>query len=282
MTSTKTSGPAVVLSSVFVAVTLGILLASNILLAATEVQNRTVLSVCADPSNLPFSNKKGEGFENKIAELVATELGVRVHYTWFPQTIGFIRNTLRARKCDVVMGISLGNELVLNTNPYYRSAYALVYRAEPDLAVNSLSDPLLKTKRLGVVVNTPPASVLARHGLMANARPYNLRVDTRVDLPGKRMVQDVADGNIDVAVVWGPIAGYYAKIQNPALKVVPLSEQAEEITMDFRITMGVRQNEVEWKRQLNKIIRKLQPQINIILHRYGVPLLDEKGNAIQF
>jgi mxaJ protein len=259
------------------------LLASHALAATAtaEVGERAVLRVCSDPANLPFSNKKGEGFENKIADLIAAEIGARVEYTWFPQSIGFIRNTLRARRCDVVMGISLANELVLNTNPYYRSTYALVYRADAGLTAISLSDPALKAKRLGVVVGTPPASVMARNGLMANARPYNLQVDTRVDLPGKRMVQDVADGTIDAAVVWGPIAGYHAKDHNPPLEVVPLRSPPHGMKMDYRITMGVRQTEVEWKRQLNTLIQKLQPDIDAILHDYGVPILDEKGNLIR-
>jgi quinoprotein dehydrogenase-associated probable ABC transporter substrate-binding protein len=263
-----------------VALTASVLPGRQSVAATTEVRDRTALRVCADPANVPFSNEAGEGFENKIAELIAAELALPVHYTWFPQATGFIRNTLRARKCDVVIGIALGNELVQNTNPYYRSAYSLVYRADSGLALDSLGDPALKGLRLGVVAGTPPATLMAKYGLLGNVRPYQLFVDTRFDLSGKQMVEDVAKGDLDVAVLWGPIAGYYASRQNPKLQVVPLPSQSGEVKLDYRITMGVRQNELEWKHQLNAIIRKKQSEINAILHAYGVPLLDEQGNAI--
>jgi len=248
--------------------------------ATSEVIDRSALRVCADPSNLPFSNEAGEGFENKIAELLATELGVPVQYTWFPQATGFVRNTLRARKCDLVIGISLGFELLQNTNPYYRSAYSLVYRPDDGLEAEALDDPALKDLKLGVVAGTPPASAIARHGLLGNARPYHLVVDTRFDSPGKQMVEDVASGEIDVGLLWGPIAGYYAQQQDPPLIVVPLATRPGEGRMDFRITMGIRFNEPNWKHQLNDLIAKKQNQINAILQDYGVPLLDEQGNLI--
>ena len=181
----------------------------------SEVLDRTTLRVCADPSNLPFSNKAGEGFENKIAELVAAELGIPVRYTWFPQVVGFVRNTLRARKCDLVIGISLGFELLQNSNFYYRSTYVLVIRPDSGLAFNSLEDPALKGLKLGAVAGTPPASLLVEYRLLDNLRPYQLMVDTRFEKPGKKMVEDVAAGEIDVGLVWGPIGGYYAKQQDP-------------------------------------------------------------------
>jgi quinoprotein dehydrogenase-associated probable ABC transporter substrate-binding protein len=252
----------------------------NVIAATTEVRDRTALRVCADPANVPFSNEAGEGFENKIAELVAAELGLPVHYTWFPQATGFIRNTLGARKCDVVIGIALGSELVQNTNPYYRSTFSLVYRADSGLVVDTLGDPVLKNLRLGVVARTPPATLMAKYGLLGNVRPYQLFVDTRFDLSGKKMVEDVANGDLDVAVLWGPIAGYFAGQHNPKLQVVPLTSVAGDVKLDYRITMGVRQNEVEWRHQLNAIIREKQPEINAILLAYGVPLLDEQGNPI--
>ena len=137
-----------------------------------DLVNRTALRVCADPANLPFSNDRGEGFENKIADIVAAELKVPVEYTWFPQATGFIRQTLFAKRCDVVMGYAQGDELVLNTNPYYRSTYALVHRNGTELdGVDSLSDPRLTGKRIGVVAGTPPASIMARLGLIQLPSP---------------------------------------------------------------------------------------------------------------
>ena len=248
--------------------------------ATSEVIDRSALRVCADPSNLPFSNKAGEGFENKIAELLAAELGVPVQYTWFPQATGFVRNTLKARRCDLVVGISLGFELLQNTNPYYRSAYSLVYRPDDGLAVEALDDPALKEMTIGIVAGTPPASAVAKYGLLRNVRPYQLMVDTRFDSPGKQMVEHIAAGEVDVGVLWGPIAGYYAQQQDPPLTVVPLATRPGESRMDFRITMGIRFNEPDWKHELNDLIAAKQDEINAILQDYGVPLLDEQGNLI--
>ncbi len=247
----------------------------------SEAVDRSSLRVCADPSNLPFSNRAGEGFENKIAELLAAELGVPVRYTWFPQATGFVRNTLMARKCDLVIGISLGFELLQNSNPYYRSSYALFYRADSGLKVSSLDDPVLEDKRLGVIAGTPPATLMAKYGLLGHMRPYHLVADTRFHQPAKQMVEDVAAGEVDVGLLWGPIAGYYAKQHNPALSVVPLASKPGEARMDFRITMGLRFNEPGWKRRINDLIRKKQPEINAILLDYGVPLLDNQGREIK-
>ena len=145
-----------------------------------DLVDRSSLRVCADPANLPFSNEKGEGFENRLAELIAEKLSVPVLYTWFPQVTGFIRNTLRAHKCDLVMGYAQGHELVQNTNHYYRSAYALLYRADSGLdGVESLDDPRLKDKRIGIIAGTPPATIMALNGLIGKAKPYPLVVDRR-------------------------------------------------------------------------------------------------------
>ncbi len=246
----------------------------------SETVDRSALRVCADPANLPFSNQAGEGFENKIAELVAEELSVPVAYTWFPQSTGFVRNTLKARRCDVVIGISLGFELLQNTNPYYRSAYVILYRAEGSPDVASLADPALKSARIGLVAGTPPATMVALNGLMSQVRPYHLQADTRFDHPGRKLVEDLAKGDIDVGLLWGPIAGYYAKQQDVALKIVPLLTNGGPVRMDYRITMGLRFNEPEWKRQLNDIIKRRRADIDAILRDYGVPLLDEQGQLI--
>ncbi len=198
----------------------------------TEIRDRSTLRVCADPGNLPFSNQDQEGFENRIADLLAEELEVPVGYTWFPMATGFVRNTLMARKCDVVIGISLGFELLQNTNPYYRSSYVMVYRADGGIAPESLADPVLQDLRLGVVAGTPPASLIARHGLMARTKPYHLMVDTRFNRPGERMVADVAEGEIDVGLLWGPIAGYYAKRQGRELVLTPVPAEDGGPKMD--------------------------------------------------
>ena len=245
-----------------------------------EAVDRSALRVCADPSNLPYSNKAGEGFENRIAELLAAELGLPVRYTWFPQTVGFVRNTLMARKCDLVIGISLGFELLQNTNPYYRSSYALVYRTNAGLDIRSLDDPILKQKRLGVVARTPPATLLAKYGLMGQVKPYHLVADTRFNQPGKEMVKDIAAGEVDVGVLWGPIAGYYAKQHNPPITVVPLVSKPGEVKLDYRITMGIRFNEPDWKHRLNGLIEQKQAEFDAILLDYGVPLLDAQARRI--
>jgi quinoprotein dehydrogenase-associated probable ABC transporter substrate-binding protein len=246
-----------------------------------DLVNRTALRVCADPANLPFSNDKGEGFENKIAEIVAAELKLPVEYTWFPQATGFIRQTLFARRCDVVMGYAQGDELVLNTNHYYRSTYALVHRRGAALdGVDGLADPRLKGKRIGVIAGTPPASIMAQLGLIQLAKPYPLMVDRRYEAPGERMAGDVRSGDIDAGVLWGPMAGYFAANGGEELAVAPLLKEAGGARMAYRITFGVRPQEDDWKRQLNGLIAKRQGDIEAVLLEYGVPLLDEQSNLI--
>jgi quinoprotein dehydrogenase-associated probable ABC transporter substrate-binding protein len=246
-----------------------------------ELVDRDTLRVCADPHNLPFSNEAGEGFENRIAELLARDLGVDLAYTWYPQSVGFVRNTLGARVCDVVMGIVTTSELMQNTNPYYRSSYALVQRADADAKVASLADPHLADLRIGAVARTPPIDILAQEGLLKNLRPYHLMIDTRFESPGRQMVEDVAAGEIDVGLLWGPIAGYWAKQQSVPLEVVPLTGDKVGARLDFRITMGLRRNEPEWKQVLNDFIAEHKAEIQAILLDYGVPLLDEQGHQIK-
>ncbi|MGB8137613.1 MAG: substrate-binding domain-containing protein [Pseudolabrys sp.] len=247
----------------------------------TDLVNRTALRVCADPANMPFSNDKNEGFENKIAEIVAAELKVQVEYTWFPQATGFIRQTLFAKRCDVVIGYAQGDELVLNTNHYYRSTYALLYRAGTGLdGVVSLADPRLKDRRIGVIAGTPPANIMAQLGLIQRAKPYPLMVDRRYDSPGERMINDIRSGDIDAGVLWGPIAGYFAAKGGDKLLVVPLLKETGTPRMAYRITFGVRNLEDDWKHQLNAVIAKRQSDIDALLLQFGVPLLDEQSNLI--
>lgn len=246
-----------------------------------DLVNRKVLRVCSDPANLPFSNDKGEGFENKIAEIVADELKIPVEYTWFPQATGFIRRTLFAKACDLVIGFAQGDEFVLNTNHYYRSTYALVAKPGSGLdGVGSLTDPRLKGKRIGLIAGTPPGNIMAAEGLMALAKPYPLTVDRRYESPAERMIEDIRSGEVAAGVLWGPIAGYFATKGGEKLVVTPLVKEANATRMAYRITMGVRQTDDQWKRELNQIIAKRQGDIDKVLLAYGVPLLDEDSKIV--
>lgn len=244
--------------------------------ASVELVDPKVFRVCADPHDMPLSDQKGEGFENKVAALLASKLNEPTSYTYFPQVIGFVRNTLNALRCDVIMGTAVGDQMVQTTNPYYRTTYALIFKPGNGLdGVQSLEDPRLKSKHIGIVAGTPPSSVLARDGLIGDAKPYPLMVDTRVTSSPERMADDVAAGRIDAGVLWGPMAGYYAQHVTPHLTVVPLLKEGAQ--MDFRIAMGVRRTDQAWKRKLNRLIAENQPEIDKILESYGVPLLDEQG-----
>lgn len=246
-----------------------------------DLVDRSVLRVCADPGNAPLSMADGSGFENQIAELVAAELGLPLAYTWFPQVIGFVRQTLGAAKCDLVIGYAQGDELVLNTNHYYTSTHVLVVRRDGPLAgVSELSDPVLKGKKLGVVAGSPVATHAARLGMMKLAKPYELMTDRRIEDPASAMLADVESGVTDGALMWGPIAGPMAK-SHPDLLVIPLLNEPGPPRIFFRITMGVRAGEDEWKRQLNSLIRRNQPAIDAILRKAGVPLVDDFGKSLK-
>nr|WP_298521930.1 quinoprotein dehydrogenase-associated putative ABC transporter substrate-binding protein [uncultured Halomonas sp.] len=243
-----------------------------------ERESREYLRVCADSNNLPYTNRRGEGFENRIAELIAEELDVPLRYVYAPQVMGFIRNTLDARLCDLVMGVAAGYGFVQNTIPYYRSVYALVVPETSRLDVASLDAPQLAGRRIGVVFETPPTVPLRRAS--ARVRSYALQTDTRVRRPVKDAVKDVANGVTEGAVLWGPIAGHYAGRQQPPLKVIPLVDDTTEAPLSYRITMGVRHGESHWRDWLNDFIRRRQADINAILIDYDVPLLDEHGRLI--
>lgn len=247
----------------------------------SELVDLTALRVCADPNNLPYSNQAGEGFENRIAELIARELGVPVHYTWYPQSTGFIRQTLWAKRCDVIIGIPTPHDMVQNTNPYYRSGYVMVYRPDKGITAKSMADPQLKQKKFGVVAGTPPASLLAMYGLLDRLHSYHLTVDTRFESPAKDMMNDLDTGNIDVALLWGPIAGFYAKNHNPAYAIVPIPDTAGAPRLQYSFSMGIRHNEPNWKHRLNELINSKKAAIDAVLISYGVPRLDEKGQLIR-
>jgi quinoprotein dehydrogenase-associated probable ABC transporter substrate-binding protein len=246
-----------------------------------ELVDPKTLRVCADPHNMPFSTDKGEGFENKLAELFAAQLGKDLSYTWYPQAPGFVRNTLRAYKCDVLMGIPQGDDVVQVTNPYYRTAYALVVKEGSGLdGIDTLRDARLKGKRLGIVAGTPPADYMAVNGLMSNAKPYPLVIDTRVDSSAAAMMRDLSTGEIDAGIIWGPMAGYYARQGPAAMIVVPLVKETGGPRLAYRIAMGVRYTDQEWKRSLNRKIAENQNAINRLLLSFGVPLLDDKDQPL--
>ena len=246
-----------------------------------ELVDPEVFRACGDPRNLPFSNEKGEGFENKLAELFAAKLGKKLGYTYFPQATGFVRNTLGSHRCDVIMGFPQGSDLVQVTVPYYRTTYALVSKPGSGFeGVKALDDPKLKEKRIGVVAGTPPSTNMAINGLMAHVKPYPLTIDTRVDSSAQAMIDDIARGDIDCGILWGPMAGYFASRSNPALIVAPLLKETMGPPLIYRIGMAVRPSDQEFKRTLNKLIAENQMEINKLLLSYDVPLLDESGGLI--
>jgi quinoprotein dehydrogenase-associated probable ABC transporter substrate-binding protein len=246
-----------------------------------ELVDPKVLRVCADPRNLPFSNEKGEGFENKLAELFAEKLQKKLDYMYFPQATGFVRMTLAAHRCDVIMGFPQGDDLVQGTNPYYRTAYALVAKQGSGLdEVTTLEDGRLRGKRIGIVAGTPPATNMAAAGLMTNAKPYPLMIDTRIDSSAAAMIKDLMSGEIDAGVLWGPMAGYYARQISPSLHVTPLINETSGPRLVYRIGMGIRPADQNWKRLLNRLIQENQAAINKILLDFGVPLLDENDRPI--
>ena len=246
-----------------------------------------VLRVCADPNNLPFSNQRGEGFENKIAELLAHDLGERVEYTWWAQRRGFFRNTLKAGLCDVVIGLPSGFEMALTTKPYYRSTYVFLYRKDRGLSVNSLDDPLLKSLRIGVQIvgddqsNAPPAHALTRRHIVTNVKGYTLYGDYSRENPPARIVDAVENRDIDLAIVWGPLAGYFAKQSRVPLEVVPVSPQIDQpfLPFVFDISMGVRREDQDLRDQLEQILDNRRAEIDQILADYRVPRVDQGKGA---
>jgi quinoprotein dehydrogenase-associated probable ABC transporter substrate-binding protein len=247
----------------------------------SDLVSQNALRVCADPANYPMSSKDETGYENKLAELVGSKLDLPVQYTWFPQATGFIRQTLRAKRCDIVMGYAQGHELVLNTNHYFTSVYALIVPEGSDLAgVDALADPALKGRKIGIIAGTPPAAHMARNGLLAKARPYNLVVDRRVESPVTNMLDDLAAGEIEAAILWGPLGGPLVKTQYSGMKVTPLVKETLPPRLFFRITMGVRQGEKVWQRKLNSLIRRNQDEINALLIDAGVPLVSDLGTEV--
>jgi mxaJ protein len=243
------------------------------------------LRVCADPNNLPFSNARGEGFENRLAELVSREMGAKLAYTWWAQRRGFIRNTLAAGECDLVMGMPSSLELALPTRPYYRSTYVFVYRKDARLRIRSFDDPILRRLRIGVhligddYANTPPAHALGQRGIVGNVTGYPIYGDYSRPHPPARILDALAAGEIDVAVVWGPLAGYFAPSAPVELEIVPVSPQIDLPFLPFvyDISMGVRRGDTILKSEVEAVLRRRRSEVDEILRAYGVPRLDGLG-----
>jgi mxaJ protein len=241
-----------------------------------------VLTVCADPNNLPFSNRAGQGFENRIAEIIARDMGRQVRYVWWAQRRGYVRNTLGEQKCDIWPGVASGVEMVATTRPYYRSTYVFVTRADTKLAGLTLDDPRLRKLSLGVqmvgddAMNTPPAHALAARGMTANVRGFMLYGDYAKPDPPAAIVRAVADGKVDAALVWGPLAGYFAKSSPTPLRlerVTPWLDNAQW-PMVYDISMGVRKYDPAFKQEVETILVRRRSEIGAVLDRYGVPRVD--------
>ena len=247
-----------------------------------DLVNTTQLRVCTDPSDMPFSNEKAEGFENKIANIIGDELKLPVSYSYFPKAMGFERMTLFAKKCDLIIGWGQGDDLVLNTNHFYRSTSVLMYKPSTGLdGVDSLADPKLKDKKVGEIAKSPSGDHIAKNGLMTKAKHYRLMVDRRFESPHEDMVKDIRSGEIDAGVGWGPAAGYFATRGGEKLVVVPLLKEKGNPRLDYRITMGVRQGDEAFKRKVNEVIAKRQGDIDKVLLEYGVPLLVDDDTSME-
>jgi mxaJ protein len=243
-----------------------------------------VLRVCADPNNLPFSNDREEGFENALARLLAREMGASLEYTWWAQRRGFFRNTLGAGLCDLVMGVPADFGLALTTRPYYRSSYVFVTRRDGP-RVRSLDDPVLRRVRVGVQLigddgaNTPPAHALAARGIVANVAGYPVAGDYREANPPARIVEAVASGEVDVAIVWGPLAGYFATRQRVPLDIAPVPPERDPAALreSFDIALGVRRGDEALRRELDAILVRRRSTVDSVLAAYGVPRADRAG-----
>ena len=256
-----------------------LVMVTGVAVPATQSAELEALRVCADPDNLPFSNRQEEGYENRIAALVAQELGIPLSYTWWPQRRGFLRGTLNARRCDVVIGISTGHPLVLTTRAYYSSPYVIVARRQDGRQIVSLDDSLLKQLRIGVYRNSPIDFVLGRRGIVENVIGYSTFYDGRTNFPGK-IIEGVAAARIDVAIVWGPAAGYFVGQQSETLKLVPievprLQGSGKSEPQVFAMSMGVRKTDEQLHAVLETVLKAKSVEIRHILQHYGVPLDDQ-------
>ncbi|MFL6551597.1 MAG: substrate-binding domain-containing protein [Povalibacter sp.] len=239
------------------------------------------LRVCADPNNMPFSNEARQGFENRIVEIVARELKAQVTYVWWAQRRGNVRNTLQQGLCDVIPGVATDLEMLSTTQPYYRSAYVFVTRQDRHLEIRSFDDERLPKLTVGVQMigddfaNTPPADALMRRGMVQNVRGYMVYGDYSKESPPRAIVEAVANSNLDVAVVWGPLAGYFAQRSAVPLQVETVAPLVDAtLPMSFNISMGTRREDAQLRGELNAALERRRDEIHRVLHDYGVPLLE--------
>jgi len=240
------------------------------------------LRVCADPNNLPFSNRAQQGFENRIADLLAKDLGARVEYTWWAQRRGFIRNTLNAESCDVVMGVPSSFDLALVSAPYYRSSYVFVSRRDSNLRIRSFDDSALRHARIGVQLvgddgaNTPPVHALSARGIVGNLKGYTVYGDYSKPAPTAAIIDAVARGDVDVAIVWGPTAGYFAKTERLPLTLTPVTPQIDLPFLPFvyDISLAVRRKDKALRDTLDSLLLRERPAIMKILDEYGIPRVE--------
>lgn len=271
----------------FLAACVLVMIGADAMADEPDEADRKVLKVCADPNNLPFSNQKGEGYENKLAELFGREMGLPVETYFQAQRLNFVRNTLRYKlpgedyRCDIMMGVPVGFEQVATTRPYFRSTYALVYVKGRGLdAVKSVADFLalpkeqLRRLKIGVFDRSPGTQWLKKHDLVDSGVPYRM-MNARPDYyPGEVIEKDLVQGKVDVAIVWGPIAGFAAtQVKDHDVVVVPMPSEPG-VKFDYQVAMGVRHGETKWKQRIDGLIESKLPQIREILQSYRIPLQD--------
>jgi len=259
------------------------MLALAALLGATSgTAQAGVIRVCADPDNMPFSNDKGEGFENKLAELIASKLDDTVEYIWFSESSGYVPNAVGNDACDLIMGYAQGTGLIDDSNPYYRTSYVLIYpQSDAKLAgVDRLSDARLKGKRIGLFARTPPASILALYGLAAYAKPVEVNAGDSASKAAEAIIGEIASGKLDAGLLWGPVGGYYAQRSPVPLTLVPLVKENAGPRTIYGITLGLRPNDPQWKHRINRVIAENERAIDDLLQSYNVPVLDAEGNLI--
>jgi mxaJ protein len=255
--------------------------------SSSVAEQRKPFRVCADPENLPFSNRQQEGFENKIADIIANDLGETTRYIWWGQRRGFVRNTMNATleegRCDVMIGVPSGYDLVRTTKPYYRSTYAFVYRKDRGWRIRTLDDPILKKIKIGVhllgddYANPPPVHALSQRGIVDNVVGFDTFYSSQN--PPSKIIDAVVDRKIDAAIVWGPAVGYFVAHQRVALEMVPVPSGKGDLPFAFDISLGVKKGNETLRTELENVLDRRRAEIARILQQFGVPVVSRKGGA---